>query len=89
VGLLARNSGLNPIGILIELRAKHVQGKHEYGVDTLSKRVVNSYEAKIIEPLTVKEQVLKTCIEVASSILRIDDIMTRDMLIGSFHNLRA
>jgi len=75
VRVLARNSGLNPVDILTELRARHVRGRHEYGIDSFSRRIVDTYEAKIIEPLIVKEQALKTCIEVASSILRIDDII--------------
>lgn len=76
-GILARNSGLSPVDILTELRAKHVIGEHEYGIDAISRKVVNVYEAGIIEPLAVKEQILKTCIEVASSILVIDDVVDR------------
>ena len=75
--LLARNSGLDPVDIITELRSKHVQGSHEYGIDVFSGGVVNVYESGIIEPLAVKEQVLKTCTEVASIILRIDDIIDR------------
>jgi len=75
--LLATNSGLDPVEILTELRAKHFQGENVYGVDSTERRVVNVIETGLIEPLAVKEQVLKTCVEVASMILRIDDIIDR------------
>ncbi|MCS7133027.1 MAG: thermosome subunit [Aigarchaeota archaeon] len=76
-GILAKNSGMSPVDVLTELRSKHVQGEHEYGIDAFSRKVTNVYEAGIIEPLVVKEQILKTCIEVASSILMIDDVVDR------------
>ncbi len=75
--LLARNSGLDPTNIVTELRAKHVEGMWEYGIDVYSKGVVNVIEAGLIEPLVVKEQILKTCTEVASSIIRIDDVIDK------------
>jgi chaperonin GroEL (HSP60 family) len=75
--LLARNSGLDPTDIITELRAKHVGGMYEYGIDVFSKDIVNVIEAGLIEPLVVKEQVLKTCTEVASTIIRIDDVIDR------------
>ena len=75
--LLARNSGLDPTDIITELRAKHVGGMYEYGIDVFSKDIVNVIEAGLIEPLVVKEQVLKTCTEVASMIIRIDDVIDR------------
>jgi len=37
------------------------------------RRVVNVYDAGIIDPAPVKEQVLKTAFEAASTILRIVD----------------
>jgi len=75
--LLARNSGLDPTTILTDLRAKHVNGMWEYGIDAFSKRIVNVIEVGLIEPLAVKEQILKTCTEVASSIIRIDYVVDR------------
>jgi len=73
--LLARNCGADPIDVLTELRSKHVAGRHEFGVDARSGRVVDVYEAGIVDPAPVKEQVLKTAFEVASTILKIDDIV--------------
>jgi chaperonin GroEL (HSP60 family) len=74
--LLTRNSGLDSTDIT-ELRAKHVEGMYEYGIDVFSKDLVNVIEAGLIEPLVVKEQVLKTCAEVASTIIRINDVIDR------------
>lgn len=75
--LLARNSGLDPVNVLTELRAKHVEGMWEYGIDAHSRKIVNAIEAGLVEPLVVKEQALKTCTEIASSIIRIDDVVDR------------
>jgi chaperonin GroEL (HSP60 family) len=46
-------------------------------IDVFSKDLVNVIEVGLIEPLVVKEQVLKTCTEVASTIIRIDDVIDR------------
>jgi len=75
--LLAKNSGLSPAELIPKLRSKHVQGNHEYGINAFSGEIVNVYEIGIIEPLPVKEQILKTCTEIAAVILRIDDVIDR------------
>ncbi len=75
--ILATNSGLDPVDILTELRAKHFQGENEYGIDVVKGDIVNAFETGLIEPMVIKEQILKTCFEAASMILRIDDIVDR------------
>ncbi|MGQ9719023.1 MAG: thermosome subunit beta [Nitrososphaerales archaeon] len=72
---LAENSGLDPIDAQVELRAKHAEGKKWYGIDALEERIADMYEKQVFEPLSVKEQVIKSATEVASMILRIDDVI--------------
>jgi len=72
---LAENAGLDPIGIVTELRTRHKDDMTDYGLNIFTGRVEDMTQLGIIEPLKVKEQVLKTCIETASMILRIDDII--------------
>ena len=45
------------------------------GVDVFKGEIVNSYEQGVVEPLKVKIQAMKSASEVASMILRIDDVI--------------
>jgi len=73
---LAENAGLDPIDIMVELRAKHEGvGNQWYGVDVFSGGVKDTYKLNLIEPLRVKSQVIKSATEAASMILRIDDVV--------------
>ncbi|MEM1601720.1 MAG: thermosome subunit beta [Candidatus Bathyarchaeia archaeon] len=73
---LAENAGLEPIDVMVELRAAHEKPDgYAYGVDVFSGKVVNMFEKGVIEPLVVKEQAIKSATEAASMILRIDDVI--------------
>jgi len=73
---LAENAGLEPIDIMVELRAAHEKPDgYVYGVDVFSGKIANMYEKGVIEPLIVKEQAIKSATEAASMILRIDDVI--------------
>ena len=73
---LAENAGLESIDILVGLRAAHEKKNgHLMGVDVFKGEIVNSFENGVVEPLKVKEQAMKSATEVASMILRIDDVI--------------
>jgi thermosome len=73
---LAENAGLESIDILVGLRAAHEKKNgHLMGVDVFKGEIVNTYEKGVVEPLKVKEQAVKSAAEVASMILRIDDVI--------------
>ncbi|MCW4027172.1 MAG: thermosome subunit beta [Candidatus Bathyarchaeota archaeon] len=73
---LAENAGLEPIDVMVELRSAHEKPKgHLMGVDVFTGKVVNMQRKKVIEPLSVKEQAVKSASESASMILRIDDVI--------------
>ena len=73
---LAENAGLEPIDIMVELRAAHEKTDGQFmGVDVYNGKIVNTYEKGVIEPLAVKEQAIKSAAEAASMILRIDDVI--------------
>jgi thermosome len=73
---LAENAGLESIDILVGLRAAHEKKNgHLMGVDVFKGKIVNSYKDGVVEPLKVKEQAMKSAAEVASMILRIDDVI--------------
>jgi thermosome len=72
---LADNAGLDPVDMLVELRARHEKGEQWAGVDVFGGDVKDMTRLDVYEPLAVKEQVVKSASEVASMILRIDDVI--------------
>jgi chaperonin GroEL (HSP60 family) len=73
---LAENAGLDPIDIMVALRAKHENAASpSYGVDVFSGKVRDMLELKVVEPLRVKQQVIKSATEAANMILKIDDLI--------------
>src|SRR3989344_3427307 len=72
---LAENAGLDPIDILTELKSKHDNGEKYAGINILNNKVENCIEAGIIEPMKIKTQAISSATEVATMILRIDDVL--------------
>ncbi|MEM2321575.1 MAG: TCP-1/cpn60 chaperonin family protein, partial [Candidatus Bathyarchaeia archaeon] len=72
---LAENAGLDPIDILSELRARHERGETWAGVDVNSGKVRDMREIDVYEPLAVKRQIIKSAVEAATMILKIDDVI--------------
>jgi archaeal chaperonin len=74
--VLAENAGMDVIDTHVQLRAKAASAaKPKYGVDVLNSKVADVAAKDIYEPLAVKEQVINAATEVASMILRIDDVI--------------
>jgi thermosome len=72
---LATNAGLDPIDTMVEIRAKHAAGGKWFGVEAKQAKVVDMYKENVIEPLAVKEQIIRSATEAACMILRIDDVI--------------
>jgi thermosome len=72
---LAENAGMDPIDTLTELRSKQLKGAKWSGIDVRNGKVTDMSKLDIVEPLSVKEQIIKSATEVASMILRIDDVI--------------
>ncbi|MEM3627030.1 MAG: thermosome subunit beta [Candidatus Bathyarchaeia archaeon] len=78
---LAENAGLDPIDIMVALRAKHENtATPSYGVDVFSGEVKDMLKLNVVEPLRVKQQVIKSATEAASMILKIDDVIAAKAL---------
>ncbi|KAJ2081661.1 T-complex protein 1 subunit gamma [Coemansia sp. RSA 988] len=73
---LIQNGGGNAIRTLTELRAKHAAGLTSWGVDGEKGVPVDMKEYGVWEPLAVKLQTIKTAIDSASLLLRVDDIVS-------------
>ena len=72
---LARNAGMNPIDSITQLRARQNSDEHFAGVDVINGKITNFEELGIVEPLKVKEQIIKSATETANMILRIDNVI--------------
>lgn len=77
---LAENGGLDPIDILVELRAAHDQGKVMFGINLNNGTIADAWQMGVIEPLKVKTQAVKSSAEAAEMILRIDDVISASKL---------
>ncbi|KAJ9101168.1 T-complex protein 1 subunit gamma [Naganishia friedmannii] len=73
---LIQNCGGNAIRVLTELRAKHANGEHQFGVDGDTGKVTDMNTYGLLESASVKIQTLKTAIESAKLLLRVDDIVS-------------
>jgi len=72
---IAENAGMDPINTIISLRAKQNSGKKASGINAREGKVGDMYSLNIVEPLVVKEQIVKSATETACMILRIDDVI--------------
>lgn len=72
---LAENAGIDPIDILTELKSRHDAGEIHAGLNLFTNKVENTLDARIIEPYKIKSQAINSATEVATMILRIDDVI--------------
>ena len=74
---LIQNSGNSPVRVLTQLRAKHAESKagSSWGIDGDKGTIVDMKEYGVWEPEAVKLQSIKTAVESACLLLRVDDIV--------------
>jgi len=75
---LAENAGLDPIDMLVAMRAEHEKkgaDSRNFGLDVFNAKTGNMLDAGVIEPLRVKTQAVASAAEAAVMILRIDDVI--------------
>lgn len=73
---LSENAGLDTIDILVELRSAHEKPNGStFGVDFTSGATADMSGKGVVEPLIVKTQEMKSALEAASMILKIDNVI--------------
>ncbi|MEM1711645.1 MAG: thermosome subunit beta [Nitrososphaerota archaeon] len=77
---LAENAGLDPLEALVNLRAKHKEGQRWAGINVFEGKIDDMYKLNVLEPVLVKKQAIKSAVEAAAMILRIDDIIAASRL---------
>jgi chaperonin GroEL (HSP60 family) len=66
---------MDPIDTMAELREKQNKGAKSTGVDVTNTKVTDMFKQNVLEPLVLKEQIIKSATEVASMLLKIDDVI--------------
>ncbi len=73
---LVENAGYNPVDLIVELRSKHeAEDGRSYGINIDEGKPDNMIELGVIEPLSILTQAIQSATEVASMILKIDDVI--------------
>ena len=73
---LAENAGLDIIDTMVAMKAAHSKKDGAaMGVNVFDEGVIDMLAGGVVEPKVVKEQAIKSGIEVASMVLRIDDVV--------------
>jgi chaperonin GroEL (HSP60 family) len=84
---IARNAGMDEMDTTAELRArisKDVDGKIGwYGINAIERRVDDMRLKRVLESVVVKEQILKTAVEVTSLLIRVDDVLMMKPLMNT------
>lgn len=76
---LAQNCGSNAVRLITELRAKHSSGSAEnrhWGIDGNTGKLCDMGAQGLWEPTAVRSQTIKTAVEAACMLLRVDDILS-------------
>jgi thermosome len=74
---LAENAGLDPIDIMVALRAQHAKADSQnFGIDVTTGKIVDMCSKMVIEPIRVKQQAIKSATEATNMILKIDDLIS-------------
>lgn len=79
---IAENAGLDPIDMIVEIRAAHEAGKRTFGLDVGEGKPADMLKAGVVEPLRVKTQAIMSATEAAVMILRIDDVFASSKSAG-------
>ncbi len=72
---LIENAGLDPIDAMTDLKAAHSKKQKWAGIDVFSGKVMDAWKRGVLEPLKIKTQAVSSAAEVATMILRIDDVI--------------
>jgi chaperonin GroEL (HSP60 family) len=77
---LARNAGMSEIDTLTQLRSKHAISYNNdkfnwYGINPIGRKIEEMLSKGIIEPSIIKEQIMKTAVEVTNLLIRVDDVL--------------
>jgi len=74
--LLARNAGMDPTDAILDLRTAHNHGEADAAVLGVERELGSALDAGVVEPAAFKRGSVYTAAGAATTILRIDDVIT-------------
>ena len=79
---LARNTGMNALDVLPQLRAKTsgIRQVGWYGINSVTRGVEDMSLSGIVDTAAVKEQMFKTSVEAVNMVLNVDDVFVKDLI---------
>lgn len=72
---LSENAGMNPIGIVTELRRQHATGNSSHGINVKKGCISDMWNERVVQPLLVNSSELSLATECVGMILKIDDLI--------------
>lgn len=72
---LAENAGLNPIGMVTQLRSMHAAGRGGSGINVKKGMVSDMYELGVVQPMMVTTSAIRLATETVGMILKVDDLV--------------
>jgi archaeal chaperonin len=75
---LAENAGLDQLSAITALKAAHSKGQSFAGLNVENGKPLHTFKEGIIEPLRVKTLAISSAVEVATMILRIDEVIENE-----------
>mmetsp|Transcript_50087 Transcript_50087/g.92421 ORF Transcript_50087/g.92421 Transcript_50087/m.92421 type:complete len:530 (+) Transcript_50087:82-1671(+) len=72
---LAENAGMQPVEIVMKLRAAHAAGEKHAGINVRKGQISNMSEEGVVQPLLVCTNAIRMATETVRMILKIDDIV--------------
>jgi chaperonin GroEL (HSP60 family) len=73
---LVENAGYNPVDLLVELRSKHEKDDGKaFGVNIDQGKADDMIKIGVLEPLVILTQAIQSATEVASMLIKIDDVI--------------
>ncbi|MEM0065967.1 MAG: thermosome subunit alpha [Sulfolobales archaeon] len=79
--ILAKSAGMDPLETLMELRKAHASGNKYAGINVIEGKITEDMrKLRVVDPLSVKKQVIKAATEAATAILKVDDLIAASPL---------
>ncbi|MCX8208990.1 MAG: thermosome subunit, partial [Sulfolobales archaeon] len=79
--ILAKSAGMDPLETLMELRKLHADGNKYAGINVIDGKIAEDMrKLRVLDPLTVKKQIVRAATEAATAILKVDDLIAASPL---------
>jgi len=79
--ILAKSAGMDPLETLMELRKTHASGNKYAGINVIEGKITEDMrKLRVMDPLSVKKQIIRAATEAATAILKVDDLIAASPL---------